>query len=59
MTPDEVLDSPAGLLDKMMDLENVHISFQEFDRLKPGTVADWVNSNPTKWEIINSVDGWK
>lgn len=58
MTPDEVLDTPAGLLDKMMDLENVHTSFKELNRLQPGTVADWVNNNPTMWKIATSIDGW-
>ena len=58
MTPDEVLDTPAGLLDKMMEAENVFVTFREFDSLPPGTVADWVKRNPDKWNIVTQVNGW-
>lgn len=59
MTPDEIMETPAGLLDKMMDAENTFLSFQEFTNLKPGTVADWVNVNPDKWKIVTKVNGWQ
>ena len=58
MTPDEVLDTPAGLLDKMMEAENVFVTFREFESLRPGTVANWVTSNPNKWNIVTKVNGW-
>jgi hypothetical protein len=58
MTPDEVLDTPAGLLDRMMEAENVYNSFQEFESLQPGSVAKWVKMNPVKWEIVSKVNNW-
>ena len=58
MTPDEALNTEAGLLDKMMTAENTYNAFQEFKGLQPGSVAQWVNGNPAKWKIITKVNGW-
>ena len=58
MTPDEVLDTPAGLLDKMMTAENVYKSFQEFEAIPPGMGANWVKNNPDKWALVTEVNGW-
>lgn len=58
MTPNEVMNTPAGLLDKMMAAENVYISVQEFESLPPNRVIDWINQNPDKWKLVTEVNGW-
>jgi hypothetical protein len=58
MTPDEVLDTPAGLLDRMMTAENVYNAFMEAETLPPGRLAEWVTANPAKWDLITRTNGW-
>ena len=46
------------IIDKMMEAENVFVTFREFEKLRPGTVSAWVTSNPDKWKIVTTVNGW-
>lgn len=58
MSPNEVLATPAGLLDRMTAAVEAWRAVAQFEQIPAGRGAAWVEANPGYWDWVTRYKGW-
>lgn len=51
-----VLDQPAGLLGRMLQLLNVYETMRSWHLRRAGEEKDWIEAHPQGWEIVRQIE---